>query len=136
MKMYRDLASIKALADQTSATGLGHLLQARLQSLFQPDMDYTGLLLAVMVIEVGDTPADLEGALGFDVLHNRWNGLAYGQEYFTPSWDALEEHGDWFELTFILSDEGEGVVVFIPRGLTGPLNDLCQTYAAKRRETQ
>lgn len=134
MKMYRDLASIKALAVQIPATDLQHLVRNRLESLIQEDADHTALLLAVMVMEEGDTSADLEEALGFSVLSNRWNGLTPDAEQFTPSWDALEDHPDWYELTFILGDQGEGIVVFISKGLGDPSTDLCRTYAAQHKE--
>lgn len=129
MKMYRDLDSIRALAHLTPATDLQHMVWSRLESLVQEDADHTALLLAVMVMEEGDTAAALETALGFPVLRNRWNGLSPYAEQFTPSWDAMEDHPDWYELTFILSDEGEGIVVFIPKALSGPITDLCRTYA-------
>lgn len=136
MKIYRDPASIKALAEQMPATDLQHMVQSRLSSLLQRDMDNTALLQAVMVMEENDATADLERAVGFPVLRNRWNGLSRDQEHFTPSWDALDEHPDWYELTFILGDEGEGIVVFVPQGLSGPLNDLCRTCALEQRRAQ
>lgn len=129
MKMYRDLASIRALAIQVPATDLQRLVKHRLESLVQEDADNTALLLAVMVMEEGDTSADLEEALDFSVLRNRWNGLTPDAEQFTPSWDALDEHPGWYELTFILCDAGEGIVVFIPKALDGPLTELCRTHA-------
>lgn len=129
MKMYRDLVSIRALAIQAPATDLQQLVRNRLESLIQEDADHTALLLAVMVMEEGDTTADLEEALGFSVVRNRWNGLTPDAEQFTPSWDALDEHPDWYELTFILSDAGEGMVVFISKALGGPLTELCRTHA-------
>ncbi|RYE41457.1 MAG: hypothetical protein EOP24_36850 [Hyphomicrobiales bacterium] len=134
MKMYRDPASIKALAVQIPATDLQHMVWSRLKSLVQEDADHTALLLAVMVMEEGDTAADLEEALGFTVLRNRWNGLTPDAKQFTPSWDALDDHPDWYELTFILSDAGEGMVVFIPKGLSGSITDLCRTHATQHKE--
>ncbi|GAA6121362.1 hypothetical protein [Acidovorax sp. FG27] len=133
MKMYRNPASIKAFADHAHGYDLQRLVQNRLKSLLQPDLDYAALLLAVMVVEEGDTTDDLENAVGFSVVCNRWNSLPPGSEHFTPSWDALDEHADWFELTFILSDEGEGIVVFIPKAIACPLGDLCRAFATDQK---
>lgn len=133
MKMYRNPASIKALADQAHGTELQPLVQNRLKSLLQPDLDYAALLLAVMVVEEGDTTDELESAVGFSVVRNRWNGLPPGGEHFTPSWDALDEHADWFELTFILSDEGEGIVVLLPKAIACPLGNLCRAFATDQQ---
>ena len=48
---------------------------------------------------------------------------------FTPSWDALEVYEHWVVLTFILSDDGFGIVVFMPRGIPHALALLCDRYA-------
>ncbi len=139
MKMYRDIASMMALAHQTPAGNLQHLVQKRLLPNFGAAESDAALLQAILVMEEGDQAADLECALGFTVLRNRWNGLSHDAQDFTPSWDALDEHPHWFELTFILSDAGEGIVVFIPKMLAGlhgdPLTDLCRTHVALYRES-
>lgn len=139
MKMYRDLAAMTSLVHSASAGDLQHLVRNRLDSLMDQEADHTALMQALVVMEEGDGAADLEQALGFTVLRNRWNGLPHDAPDFTPSWDALDDHPDWFELTFILSDAGEGIVVFIPKALAGqhsyPLTDLCRTHADLQRES-
>ena len=127
MQIYRDSEALRLLASTENALGLHTLVTERMAQ--EAEIDDWASLLNVVVMDREDTPQDLELQLGFTVLHNRWNGLANGHPDFTPSWDALELYEHWYVLTFILSDDGFGIVVFMPRGIPHALAALCDRYA-------
>lgn len=56
-------------------------------------------LVRLVVIEPGDTLDTVNAELGYTL---------------TPDWEARDQEGTWTALTFILSDWGEGLLVFIP----------------------
>lgn len=129
MQTYRDHEALTRLAATENALGLHTLVQERLTSEMSYEYTDWATLLHVVVMDREDTPEELEQQLGFTLLHNRWNGLACDHPEFTPSWDVLEIYEHWYVLTFILSDDGFGVVVFMPRGIPHELSTLCDRYA-------
>ena len=84
-----------------------------------------------VVVEPGDDLIGLNRQLGFDVLANRFNGTHFGHPDFVPAWEILEEYVSCYEFVFILSDDGFGVVVFIPKDGDIPpgLLAMCRQYA-------
>ena len=98
-------------------------------------------LVHFVVVQPGDAVTDIDAALGFPILANRFDGVPYGADGFTPSWDVLAEHTGWFELVYVLSDDGCGVTVFVSKsaGKTedGPaeLQAMCRAYAAAVADT-
>ena len=97
MQVLRDEASIAQLVDPN----LRALIQARAETLLH-EFDDMALheLVAFVVVEAGDSLQDLEGQLGCSP------GPA----------ELIEEHAGYFEMVFVLSDDGFGVEVFIPKG--------------------
>ena len=99
MQILRDEASIAQLKDPD----LRALIAQRAKSLLN-DFDDMALreLVTFLVVEPGDSLADLEGQLGTtDALP-----------------ELVEEHPGYFELVFVISDDGFGIEVFIPKDLT------------------
>ena len=86
-----------------------------------------------VVVEPGDTSADLEGAVGFSVFQNPGDGSRLGDADFTPGWEWIEDHGFAYELVFILTDDGYAHVVIVEKGsgVDARLLDLCATYASE-----
>lgn len=99
------------------------LLTSRMEQLDAIDDYELGELAHFFVVEQGDDADDIapDPTIGFDGVH-------YGDPCFLPAWEAIERHGDWFELTFILSDDGFGHVILIPdrKGIDLRLLDLCR----------
>src|SRR3954462_11708655 len=83
------------------------------------------------VVQPGDTPADLERAIGFSVFMNPADGSRLGDPDWCPGWEWIEAHGFAFELCFIMDDSGFGHVVIIPKadGIDAGLLNLCRTRA-------
>lgn len=99
-------------------------------------VDHFSELVFFVIVESGDSIAAVDSALGFAVLANRFDGTAYGEPDFTPSWDVLEEHVGCYEMVFVLSDDGSGVTLFILKadGVPSQLIDLCATFVTEVKE--
>jgi hypothetical protein len=89
-----------------------------------------------IVLETGDGPDTAEAALGFSALSNRYDGKRFGESDFSPSFEFIEEHNNCFEIVFVLSDDGYGFEVFVPKGAGTDANLLamCRQYAMPSKE--
>lgn len=89
-----------------------------------------------IVLEDGDTLTTLDEQLRFPILSNRFDDTRFGEPGFTPCHEILEEHPSCYEMVFVLSDDGYGVEVFIPKAITvdSRLFALCQRYALPAQE--
>ena len=94
-------------------------------------VDHFSELVTFFVVEPGDFMERITAALGFSPLVNRFDGAEYGSTDFTPSWDVLEEHAGFFELVYVLSDDGSGVTVFVTKaeGVSAELLAMCRQFA-------
>lgn len=130
MEIFKTSASIQAAATRHPDAELRHLLSARLESL-NDLLDEFPLsdLMHVIVLETGDTSQSLNAALSLPILTNG-QGLDVSDPAFVPSWEVCEAHVQWYEITFILSSDGFGVVVYVPKTCTdATLLDLCERFA-------
>ena len=93
------------------------------------DVDMHGYMI---VVEPGDTVAALEEECSCPILHNLFDETRFGEPGYAPSFEHLEDHGQCYEMVFIMSDDGSGVSIFIPKakGIDADLLKLCETYAA------
>lgn len=84
-----------------------------------------------VVAEPGDTAEQLEGAVGFPVLRDAFGETRFGHPDFAPAAEAIEDHGGFHELTFVLTDDGYGVLLFVPKadGVDPELLAMCVAYA-------
>ena len=88
-----------------------------------------------IVIEAHDSTDAVDQHLRFSVLSNRWDGTHFGDPTFTPSFELIEEHTNFFEMVFVLSDSGYGVVVFVPKEHADPdLLAMCRAHAIRNQE--
>ena len=88
-----------------------------------------------IVIEAHDSTDAVDQHLGFSVLSNRWDGTHFGEPTFTPSFELIEEHTSFFEMVFVLSDSGYGVIVFVPKEHVDPdLLAMCRAHAIRSQE--
>jgi hypothetical protein len=116
MHIFRDSASIRGAVTQIPA--VAPFISKRIEELAE-DADYDlAELVHIIVVETGDTFAELDEALGFAVEHR--------------AVDAIDAHPGCWELTYILTDGGFGVVVYVPKGadIDPRLLDLCASRAA------
>lgn len=90
----------------------------------------------LVVLEAGDSVDVLDAQLGFPVLANRFDGVRFGEQGFHPSFEFIEEHKGCYEMVFVLSDDGYGVEVFIPKvgNIDHGLLAMCRQYAVRSPE--
>ena len=85
---------------------------------------------SVIIVEIGDTVEDIKNEIGFFVMTNLFDDISYPDPDFVPSCEALEDHGDFYEMLFILGDGDEAVEIFIPKhGVDNELLAMCSQFA-------
>ena len=87
-----------------------------------------GQLVQFVVMARSETVIELEAALGFSVRVNRYTGCRYGDADYLPSWEVIEAHHFWYELVYVLSDDGFGIVIFVPKDADAELIEMLQHY--------
>ncbi len=125
MIIVRDLSSIHQIGN----TEIRELVQQRINDLGGEAFDVAHFL----IVESGDTVEALSAQMGFPILCNRSKGIRYDQAGFTPSFEFVEEFPNCFDMVFVLSDDGAGVELFIPKAqeIDPDLLAMCQTYAVR-----
>ena len=85
---------------------------------YESVIEFPEILCFVLLVETGDSIATLDAQLGFPILN-------------TPR-DILEEHAGFFEILFVISDDGSGVEVFVPKteGIAPDLLAMCAQFAS------
>lgn len=87
----------------------------------------------MFMVDSLDTTEAVTKALGYSPLVNRWSGASYTNPGFTPYWEYFAEHHKWYELVCVLSDDGFGHVVLIPKDTTdSDLHQLCVMHSTMR----
>lgn len=93
-----------ALTDPTLDPVLRALIGLRV---WQIDTDRNHSLsdvLQIVVVHPGDPPETILEAIGFPIILD---------EADQPGFDWVEDHGSWFELAYVLTDEAS-MLVFLP----------------------
>ena len=129
MITLRTAAAVKSTIALLADNQLRSLLTERLQQLTNA---WEGIDLSdlthFLIIQAGDTAADAEHELGWSLLVNPVDGARFGDPDFTPSWEWIEDHGDWYEAAYILSDDGFGISLFV-EDTDSELLPLCREHA-------
>ncbi len=130
MHVMRDAASIQEGAQSYPVDCVRQLIATRIQELAADGCEAADLM-HVFVVAPGDDMEVVADELGFPPLANRLTGACFREPGFAPSWDVLEDHGDCYELVYVLSDDGFGLVVFVPKqaGMNPDLLSMCAAYA-------
>lgn len=101
MHVYADSISIHCAYDQFKGTELADLISLRIEELAEYEVDDLSSLIKILVLEPSDVLTTVSAELGFSLLDRHC--------------DAAESHQEWFELTLVLSDDGFGVVIYVPK---------------------
>ncbi|RXD02513.1 hypothetical protein EQZ23_17995 [Sphingomonas sp. UV9] len=126
-------AAVEAAIQNTSLDpGLRDLLAIRATQLegdTEPDIEL-GDLAHFHAVEAGDGLTEVKAALGFAVDINLVDGIAFGHPNFIPSWEWIEHRVGYFELAFVLSDDGFGHILLVPDqlGIDPRLLALCRSH--------
>ena len=126
MQILCDSPSIQKLLDTQAE--LTRLITGYVERLSDYDGYELGQLVQFIVMSRSDTIIELEAALGFSVRINRFTGCRYGETDFLPSWEVIEAHRHWYELVYVLSDDGFGIVIFVPKDADAELIEMLQHY--------
>ncbi len=93
MQIIRDPADVASIADPE--------LLRLVSDVFLRVSDCPEILGFVLIVEPGDTIAKIDAILRFPILANRH--------------EFILEHADWFELVYVLGQDGYGLEVFVPK---------------------
>ena len=101
MQIYRDSVSIHNARVSALCSELGDLIGQRIEELAAYEGDDLSQLINILVLDPTDALAAIDDELGFSLLARHC--------------DVAQSHRDWFDLTFVLGDDGFGVVVYVPK---------------------
>lgn len=129
-----DLRNIieQRFADMCSEDDCEPELESELEPETEPDFECG---LQVIVVEPGDSVQALESESGCPILHNLCNDIRFGEPGFTPCFELLEEHVNFYELVFVPGDGDSGINIFIPKsggggaGIDAELLAMCAMYS-------
>jgi hypothetical protein len=108
------------------------LVDLRILELSEDEPWDSDLLGPFIIMEPGDQLDALNELLGFPILTSRIDGTCFGEPDFAPSHEILEEYPGCYEIVFILSDDGYGFTVFVPKqaDVSPELLAMCTRYAS------
>ena len=129
MQIIRDPAETALITDPV----LRHLIETTITALSEDYPYDPGELGYFLIVEPGDTIAELDAQIGFSILANRWTGIRFDAPGYTQHFEVLDEHAGYFEMVFVTDDTGLGVEIFIGQvaGIDPDLIAMCQQYAVK-----
>ena len=85
---------------------------------------------SLTIVEAGDSLSDIEEEIGFSILTNLFEDVRFPDPDFVPCFEVLEDHGNFYEMLFILGDGDEAVEIFIPKvGVDPLLLSMCSQFA-------
>ena len=132
MQILRDKESILEVARTWCDCESRDLLSVHINRL----EDYVGHdlsgLVNFIVCDDHDSVADIDAALGFPIMANRFDGIRFGKPGFHPSGEFVIEYDRWYEIIYVLSDDGAGVVVFVDKQGDVDLIKMLRFYAVSQ----
>lgn len=99
--MYRNTKSIRQARASFMGTELGRLIGQCINELSEYEQADLSELVKILVLAPSDAMNEIDAELGFSLLNRNC--------------DLAVMHQDWFELTLVLSDDGFGAVIYVPR---------------------
>ena len=85
---------------------------------------------SVIIVDAGDSLSDIEEEIGFCILTNLFDDVRFPDPDFVPCFEAMEDHGNLYEILFLFSDGDEAVEIFIPKtGVDPLLLAMCSQFA-------
>ncbi len=118
MQVCADSASILDAHRVALGSELGELIGQHIEELAMFGEADLSALIKLLVLEPCDGLEAINAELGFSLLERRS--------------DAAQSHQGWFCLTFVLSDDGFGVVVYVPKH--SGIEPALQAYCASQME--
>jgi hypothetical protein len=117
---------------QISNPEIRQLVQQRINDLGGEEFDATSMGY-FLIIQQEDTLDAIDAQLGFSILASRFTGIRYDQPGFSPSFEFVEEFATCYDMVFIISDDGFGIEIFVPKaeGVLPDLRIMCRVHAVQ-----
>ena len=103
LKLSDRAAVTAALTDPTLDPELRALIGLRAWQLDDVRHQPLGETVQFIVVQPGDSAATIHEAVGFPICWDQAD---------QPGWEWMEDHGRWFELAYVLTDD-LGLIVFV-----------------------
>jgi hypothetical protein len=131
MQILRDEVAVNAAIESWPDQALCQLLIDRLTFYAEYEDLELSELFKLILIEPGDTLADLDAEFNGRLLVNHFSGRRFGDDGFRPCFETLEEHTTFYDMVFCEGDAGVCVEVIVPKtdGIDARLLSLCAQYA-------
>ena len=127
MIVLRDPAAVTNIADSVIRSLVAH----RFAQVWEGETYDPELHGYMIVVEPGDAVDALEAESKCRILRSLYGEARFGDPAYETSFEFLDEHACCYEMVFILSDDGYGIELFIPKvaGVDSTLLALCAQYA-------
>ncbi len=113
---------IRTAAEPAATVAVGPELRHLIAQVFATVSDCPEILGFILIVEPGDTIAGIDVVLRFSVLANRH--------------EFILEHVNWYELVYVLGQDGSGLEVFVPKTIDLPeLLTMCVQQAVPSEST-
>jgi len=131
MIALRSTECILVACQPPSETSLCKIINQRLTQLTEDGGGDVADIAHFLIVQAGDDDRSVKGELGFSILENLVDGARFGNPDFEPSWEWIMRHEGWFELVYVLTDDGFGWVVFVQddEATDADLLAVCREYA-------
>lgn len=117
-------------ADRIADPAMRRVIGQRFSQLAEYEDFMFDELAQFWLVEPGDTIEQLEAATGLPIAHGWCSNARYPDPDFAPAWDVLQAHPSCYELVFVTSDSGYGIVLWIANDAADPvLLAMCAQYA-------
>ena len=82
-----------------------------------------------ILVEPFDSIDDLEQFTGCPIITSWFSNAVYPHEDFAPSFEFIEEHHDFYEMVFVLTDDNTTVLIVPKSGSDPLLLSLCEEFS-------
>ncbi len=82
-----------------------------------------------ILVESFDSIEALEQSTGCPIVTSWFSNAVYPHEDFAPSFEFIEEHHDFYEMVFVLTDDNTTVFIVPKSGSDPLLLALCKEYS-------
>ena len=130
MILIEDPRGMDRAINTTLNPGLRLLLVRRRDQLTGDDIQI-GELGPMLIIEAGDTLEAIEAVAGLPIATNLVDGARFPDPDYVPSWEWVQSANGWHEIVYVTSDDGGGVILFVPEreGIDATLLAIIHTFA-------
>ena len=82
-----------------------------------------------ILVELSDSIDELEQFTGCPIITSWFSDAIYPHEDFAPSFEFIEEHHDFYEMVFVLTDDNTTVLIVPKSGSDSLLLTMCQEFS-------